>query len=88
MPQMFLELHGKKANFVILSRLAANAYLKDNPGKLKQVTTESIARPSIRLFYPNEAYGLKANIDAILDELQRDGTMERLLKAQNLYFKD
>lgn len=66
----------------------AKAYLKENPGKLKQVTTQSVARPSIHLFFPNEAYGLKANIDAITDELQQSGIIEKLLKKHGLYFKD
>jgi ABC-type amino acid transport substrate-binding protein len=86
-PQMFLELHSRKADFVILSRLAANAYLKQNPGKLKQVTKESLAKPSVRLFYPIGAYDVKANIDAVLDELQQERIIEKLLDKHGLFFK-
>lgn len=84
--QMFMELHTKKANFVVLSKLAELAYLKDNPGKLKRVTNESLLRPSVRLFYPSESHQLKANIDAILDELDAEGILEPLLVKYNLKY--
>ncbi|MEJ0063448.1 MAG: transporter substrate-binding domain-containing protein [Alphaproteobacteria bacterium] len=83
---MFLELRGKKADFVVLSRIAANAYLKDNPGQLKKAGDGSILKVSVRVFYPPESYKLKANIDAIIDEIQRDGTMDKLLKKHGLNF--
>lgn len=84
--QMFMELHTKKANFIVLTRLAAAAYLKDHPGKIKQVTTESILNSSVHQFFPNDAYGLKANIDAIIEDMQQDGTMDRLLTKNGIAF--
>lgn len=84
--QMFMDLHTKKANFVVLSKLAELAYLKDNPGKLKRVTNESLLRPSVRLFYPAESHQLKANIDAILDELDAEGVLSQLLIKYNLKY--
>lgn len=86
-PQMFMEVHTKKANFVVLSRLAANAYQQQNPGKLKQVTNESLLYPSIRLLYPKDSPALKANIDAFIEELQNDGTMDKLLQKHGLSAK-
>lgn len=75
---MFLEVHTGKANFVVLSRLAERAYAQENPGKLKQVTGTSLMKTSVRLFYPEGSAALKTNIDAIVEDLRRDGTLERL----------
>jgi ABC-type amino acid transport substrate-binding protein len=84
--QMFMELHTKKADFVVLSKLAEKAYSLQNPGKLKRVTNESLLRPSVRQFYPSTAHQLKANIDAILDELEAEGILDRLLTQYNLKY--
>lgn len=43
-----------------------------------------MARPSVHLFYPLDSYQLKANLDAILEQVFHDGTMELLLKKHNL----
>jgi ABC-type amino acid transport substrate-binding protein len=77
--QMFMELHTKKANFVILSNMAAQAYLKENPGKLKQVTKDHFIDTSIRFLYPAESHHLKASIDAVLDEVESEGILDQLL---------
>jgi ABC-type amino acid transport substrate-binding protein len=77
--QLLKELHTKKAHFIVLSRLAAKAYLKNNPGKLQKVTQDSIVKPSLRLFYPSRSLQLKANIDAIIEDIQDSGLMKKLL---------
>lgn len=81
---MFMEVHAKKANFVILSRMAANAYENANPGKLKQVTKDAMRPSSVRLFFPEGSETLRANMDVLIDEMRRDGTLERLLKKNGL----
>ena len=83
-PNMMMEVHTKKANFLILSRLAFKAYDKENPGKLKQVTDQSLLNTSVRLFFPDGATTLKSNIDVIIEDMARDGTLERLLKEHGL----
>jgi ABC-type amino acid transport substrate-binding protein len=84
--QMFLELQTKKADFLLLTRVAAQAFLKENPGKIKLVGKISDLRPSLRLFYPADSYQLKANVDAALDELEHDGRLAALLKKHDLLF--
>jgi len=84
--QMFLELQTKKADYILLSRVAAQAYGKDNPNKIKLVQKLSALYPSIRFFYPADSYQLKANIDAVLDEVEREGIMQSLLKKHDLLF--
>ncbi len=81
---MMMEVHTKKANFLILSRLAYNAYEKANPGKLKQVTDKSLLDTSVRLFFPDGATTLKSNIDVVIEDMTRDGTLEKLLKQHGL----
>jgi len=77
---LFMEVLTKKANFMIMSELAFNAYAKDNPGKLKPVTDKSIYDSSVRFFYPEGSETLRANIDVMVDDMRRDGTLDKLLK--------
>lgn len=77
---MMMEVHTKKANFVVLSNMAAKAYLKENPGKLHQVTNQPLLPTSVRLFFPQDSSALKANIDAIIEDLKNDGTLDKLIK--------
>lgn len=81
---MMMEVHTKKANFLVLSRLAEKAYLKERPGQLKKVTDQSILQTSIRLFFAQGSPDLKANIDAIVDDMKRDGTFDTLVKKHGL----
>jgi len=81
---MPMELHTKKANFLIFSSLAFKAYDKENPNKLKQVTHKSILNSSVRLFFPEGSDTLRSNMDAIIDDLKRDGTLDMLLKKNGL----
>lgn len=83
-PNMMLEVHTKKADFLILSKLAFNAYEQANPGKLKQVTDKSMLVTSVRLFFPEGAVTLKSNIDVLIEDMMRDGTMEALLNKHGL----
>lgn len=82
--QMIMEVEAKKADFVLLTHIAAQAVLKDNPNKIKKIATMPSAQPSVHLFYPLNGHNLKANIDAILEQLMKDGTMKKLLKKHNL----
>lgn len=81
---MFLELHSNKADFVVLSHVAELAYSQVSPGKLKQVTDQSLFKASVRLFYPEGSYALKANIDAIVEDMKRDGTLDKLIHKNGL----
>lgn len=81
---MMMDVNTKKADFVIFSRLAHRAFEQANPGKLKQVTDKSIVDASVRLFYPEGADALKANIDAVVEDMTRDGTLDKLLKKHGL----
>lgn len=84
--QMFMDLQTKKAHFMMLTRLAAQAFLKENPGKLKMVLETPLVKPSVRLFYPVDSAALKANMDALLEELQHEGTLSKLFKKHDLTF--
>lgn len=81
---MPMEVHTKKANFIIFTNLAFEAYNQANPNKLKRVTSESLAVASARLFFPEGSDTLRANFDAITDDMRRDGTLEKLLKKNGL----
>lgn len=81
---MMMEVHTHKADFVILSELAYNAYDKANPGKLKLATTKSMLDSSVRLFFPDGSATLKSNIDVLIEDMTRDGTLDRLLKQNGL----
>ncbi len=81
---MFLEVHTKKADFVILSRLAEKAYHQANPGKLQQVTDEAVVPASVRLFFAEDSINLRANMDVIIEDMKRDGSLDRLLRKHGL----
>lgn len=84
--QMFLELQTKKADFIMLTRVAGKAFLKENPNKIKLAFQISNVYPSLRLFYPAQSHQLKANLDAVLEEIEREGITEKLLKKHDLLF--
>jgi ABC-type amino acid transport substrate-binding protein len=81
---MLMEVHTKKANFLIFSSLAFKAYDFQNPGKIKQITNQSMQNSSIRLFFPEGSETLRANMDAIIEDMKRDGTLDNLLKKNGL----
>lgn len=81
---LFMEVLTKKANFMIMSKLAFNAYDKENPGKLKAVTDKSMYDSSVRFFYPEGSETLRANMDVMVDDMRRDGTLDKLLKQNGL----
>lgn len=81
---MFLELHGKKADFMILSRLAERAYNKVSPGKLQQITDKSLVPASVRLFFAEDSVNLSANMNIIIEDMKRDGSLQNLLKKHGL----
>lgn len=81
---MFMDVMTKKADFVILSRLAEKAYSQANPGKLKKVTDGYLHHASVRLFFPEDSVNLKGNMDALIEDMHRDGTLDQLLKKNGL----
>jgi ABC-type amino acid transport substrate-binding protein len=81
---MFLEIKGNKADFIVLSSLAANAYETSGTGKLQRVTDQPIINSSVRIFYAQDSLSLKANIDAVIEDIQRDGTLDALLVKHGL----
>ncbi len=81
---MFLELHTGKVDFVILSNMAEKAYAKENPGKIKQVTDDSLIDASVRFFYAEDSFSLMTNMNVIVEDMKRDGTLDRLLKRHGL----
>lgn len=81
---MFMNIDTNKADFVVLSHMAAQAYETANPGKLKQVTDKPLISSSVRLFFPEGSDTLRTNMDVLIEEMQRDGTLEKLLKKNNL----
>lgn len=81
---MFLELHTGKVDFVILSTLAEKAYSKANPGKIKKVTDASLTDASVRFFFAEDSFNLMTNMNVIVEDMKRDGTLDSLLKKHNL----
>lgn len=81
---MPMEVHTKKANFLIFSSLAFKAYDLQNPNKLKQVTNSSLMNSSVRLFFPEGNDTLRANMDAIIEDMKRDGTLDKMLMKNGL----
>ncbi|HOO51466.1 MAG TPA: hypothetical protein PLK94_09295 [Alphaproteobacteria bacterium] len=81
---MFLDVFARKANFVVLSHLAELAYSQENPGKLKQVTERSLFKASVRLFYAEDSYILRTNIEAIVDDMRREGILDKIIAKNGL----
>ncbi|MCB9989488.1 MAG: transporter substrate-binding domain-containing protein [Rhodospirillales bacterium] len=81
---MFMDVQTKKADFVVLSSLAAKAYEQANPGTLQQVTDKSLVPASVRLFFAEDSENLRVNINVVMEEMKRDGTLDRLLAKHGL----
>ncbi len=81
---MFLEIDGKKADFIVLSSIAEKAYSKENPGKLQQVTDKSLVPSTVRLFFPEDSLKLQSNMDVVIDDIKRDGSLDKLLLKHGL----
>ena len=75
------DLVTKKADFLILDPATANGYMLNNPGKIKNAfpDTPMTLFPTVMLLPPEDA-AFKGMIDNILLDIERDGTLDALVK--------
>jgi len=78
--QMLKNVETKKADIAFVNSVVAEGYLKNNPGRLKNIAQE---RP-IRLFSHGLAFGkgqydLVRMFDTAIAEMQDHGVMEKIL---------
>lgn len=91
-PQLFLELTARKVDVVFAEPAQGMAFLKSNPGKIKNIA----AAAPIRLFanvylLPKNEFQFKGMIDTALEDLQNSGFVEQVLKkyepGPNAYYR-
>lgn len=84
--QVLLELADKKVDFTITDAVSFGTYNKSNPGRLKIVDVNKPAR-----VYPagyvvgSEDYQLRDALNAALNELILDGTIDRIMDKYDVY---
>lgn len=71
----------KKADIAILPKNTADGYMKNNPGKIKQVDREPVrAYPSPPMVFAPDEIKLKLMFDTAIRAVQLDGSMEKILR--------
>lgn len=84
--QVLLEVADKKADFTIVDAVVFGTYNKTNPGKLKIVDAAKPARVYPAAFVvSSEDYQLRDAINAALNELILDGTIDRIMDKYDVY---
>lgn len=73
-----------KADIVLLTRAAANAYEKDNPGTLKQILDKPIALYPVRFVFRKDDLQRKIMFDTVLEDMKAEGAIERFKKSNGL----
>ena len=78
---IFQELAANKADITVMDEATANDFIKKNPGKIKLVKGGSGYRVFPNKFAVAEGeYGLQQLLNSTLDEMQREGTIDKILK--------
>ena len=83
-PTIILDMLTGKADFVLLTKAAAQAYTVTNPGKLQQVIAVPAAAYPIRFVFRPEDMRLKIIFDMVLEDMRADGSLQQLIKKYNL----
>lgn len=79
---LFAHITTKKADAGMGTRISGVYFIEQNPGVMKEVVPEG--KPfrvyPVTIGLPEGEYGLKKMLDAVIFELQDDGTIERIIK--------
>jgi len=75
-----------KADVTFAAPDAVNAFLDNNPGKLKELFPEEPLRVFPTCFtFGSQAFGLRDMVDSALVEMHNDGTVDRILKEHEKF---
>ncbi len=75
----------KKADLVITEASIAYGYMKNNPGKIKQVMGDPVATPPAAFPLPPDQYALAAMINTSLQSLRDTGELNSILQHYEQY---
>ncbi len=80
-PQLFLDVIGNKADVFFAEPAQGLAFLKNNPGKIKNIAAEHPVKifANVYMMRKNEPQ-LKGMIDTAVEDLQNSGFLEELLR--------
>ncbi len=74
-----------KADVTFTEAAIAEAYMKANPGKIKQIGKTTWRADGAALILPHDEYSLKRMLDVAIDSLLWTGTLERVIKKHEKY---
>ncbi|MDP9196159.1 MAG: transporter substrate-binding domain-containing protein [Pseudomonadota bacterium] len=80
----FQDMITGKADFILLSPLFADGYMKAQPKAIKPVLTEPLGELLFRFAYKPGSHDFRHMIDAVLEDMQREGLIDAFLKKNNL----
>ncbi len=83
-PGMLLDLQTHKADVVMLTKAAAQAFTLTNPGKLQQIMPVPVAQYPIRFVFKPEDLQLKTVFDMVIEDMAADGTLQELIRKYHL----
>jgi ABC-type amino acid transport substrate-binding protein len=82
---MWLSLVAKKGDVVLMDLPYAQQYMKENPGKIRQVKGAPVAIFPTAIPLAVGEYQLKGILDAVLNDMINDGTIAALIKKYGNY---
>ncbi len=91
-PQLFLELIANKVDVVFAEPVQGLDFLKNNPGKIKNIAANSPIRIFANVYLmPKDEFQFKGMIDVALEGLQNSGFVDQILKkyepGPNVYYR-
>lgn len=82
---MMMNVVNRKADLVIVDPLIADQFMRNNPGVLRLVQGgEALQKFPVTVLLPQTDIAMKIMIDQTISELQRDGTIQKIMNDAGL----
>ena len=78
------DMFSGKADMVMLTKAAADAYQKTNPETLKQIITEPIAMYPVRFVFKPDDIKMKLMFDSVFEDMRAEGVIDRIKKENGI----
>lgn len=81
---IMIEMFTGKADMILLTKAAADAYQKTNPGTLKQLLDEPVAMYPIRFVFKPDDIKMKLMFDAVFEDMKAEGVIDRIKEKNGI----
>lgn len=82
--EIMTDMLSNKADMVLITRAAADAYEKTNPNSLKQLVKRPIAYFPIRFVFKPDDIKLKFMIDQVIEDMKHEGVIDKLMTQNGI----